>query len=70
MAQTRELLFPHCSRWREQQQTLWKAVGKAKGWKVGRWRHVQISELLSMAEFDQAVMDFTAATEVGMFPPK
>jgi hypothetical protein len=49
---------------------LWKAVGKATGWKVGRCRHVQISELFSMDECDQAVMDFLAATEVGKFPPK
>ena len=51
-------------------KTLWKAVGKATGWKAGRCRHVQISELFSMEECDQAVMDFLAATEVGKFPPK
>jgi len=45
-------------------------VGKATGWKAGRCRHVQISELFSIEECDQAVMDFLAATEVGKFPPK
>jgi len=34
---TGEHLFHHCSRWRDQQKALWKAVGKAMGWKVGRW---------------------------------
>ena len=69
-AQTREHLFHHCSRWRDQQRALWKAVEKATGWKAGRCRHVQISELFSIKECDQAVMDFLAATEVGKFPPK
>jgi len=68
--QTREHLFRHCSRWKDQQTELWKAVGKATGWKAGRCRHVQISELFSMEGCDQAVMDFLAATDVGKFPPK
>jgi len=69
-AQTLQYLFCHCSRWRDQQKTLWKAVGKAMGWKAGRCRHVQISELFSRDECDQAVVDFLAATDVGKFPPK
>jgi hypothetical protein len=69
-AQTREHLFRHCRRWRDQQNALWKAVGKATGWKAGRYRHVQVSEVFSMEECDQAVMDFLAATDVGKFPPK
>jgi hypothetical protein len=44
--------------------------GKGKGWKAGRCRHVQVSELFSMEECDQAVVDFLAATEVGKFPPR
>jgi hypothetical protein len=35
-AQMREHLFRHCSLWRDQQQALWKAVGKATSWKAGR----------------------------------
>jgi len=31
---------------------------------------VQISELFSIDECDQAMMDFLAAIEVGKFPPK
>jgi len=69
-AQTWEHLFCHCSRWRDQQKALWKAVGKVTGWKAGRCRHVQVSKLLSMEEYDQAVVDFLVATEVGKFPPK
>jgi hypothetical protein len=36
VSQTREHLFRHCSRWRDHQRELWKAVGKATGWKAGR----------------------------------
>jgi len=68
--QTREHLFRHCTQWKDQQKAQWKAVGKATGWKAGRCRHVQISELFSMEKCDQAVMDFLAATDVGKFPPK
>jgi hypothetical protein len=45
-------------------------VGKTTGWKAGRCRHVQVSELFSMGKWDQTVMDFLAATDVGKFPPK
>jgi hypothetical protein len=45
-------------------------VGKATGWKAGRCPHVQISELFSIDECDQAVIDFLAAAEVGKFPPR
>ena len=69
-AQTREHRFHHCSRWSDQQKTLWKAEGKTRGWKAGRCRHMQVSELFSMEVCNQAVMDFLAATEVGNFPPK
>jgi len=51
---------------------LW-AIGLAlevTGWKAGRCRHLQISELFCRDECDQAVVDFLAATEVGKFPPK
>jgi hypothetical protein len=67
---TREHLIRHYSWWRDQQKPLWKAIGKATGWKAGRYRQVQVSELCSIEECDQAVMDFLMATEVGKFPPK
>jgi len=65
-----EHLFHHCRRWREQQEALWKAVEKATGWKAGRCRHMQVSELFYTDECDQTVVDFLAATEVGKFPIK
>jgi len=70
MPQTREHLFRHCSPWRDQQTALWKAVGKATGWKVGRCPHVQISELFSMEKCDQAVMDFLEVAGIRKFAPK
>jgi len=69
VSQMREHIFRHCSRWRVHQRELWKAVRKATDCRAGRCRHVQISELFSIEECDQAVMDFLAATEVGKFPP-
>ena len=70
MAQTREHLFRHCSRWMDIQTELWEVVGRATGWKAGRCQHVQISELFSIEECNEAVMDFLVATEVRKFPPK
>ena len=69
MFQAREHLFPHCSRWRVHQRERWKAVRKATGWRAARRRHVQISELFSIEECAQTVMDFLAATVVGKVPP-
>jgi len=67
-AQTWEHLFRHCSRWKEEQQELWREFGKAMGWKVSRCRNIQISELFTIETCDQAVMDFLAATDIGKFP--
>jgi len=69
VAQTREHLLRHSSRWKYQQRELWKKVGKATGWKAGRCRRAQVSELFSMEICEKAVMDFLAATDVGKFPP-
>jgi len=70
VAQMREHLFRHCSRWKDQQKRLWKTVKQTTGWKAGRCRHVQISESFTIEECDQAVMGYLAATEVRKFPPK
>jgi len=69
MLQIREHLFIHSSRWKDQQTELWKAVGKATGWKARSCRHLQISELVSMQGCDPPVMEFLAATAVGKFRP-
>lgn len=63
-------LFRHCSPWRDHQTELCKGMGKAMGWKEGRYRHMQISELFSIDEYDRAVIDFLGATEIGKCPPK
>jgi hypothetical protein len=70
LSQMREHLFRHCRLWSDHQNELWKAVVKAMGWTVGRCRHVQITELFSIEECDQAVVDFLAASEVRKFPPR
>jgi hypothetical protein len=69
-AQVWEHLFCHCSQWKDQQRVLWKEVGKETGWRAGRCRHVQVSELLSIVKCNKGVMDFLVATDVGKFPPK
>ena len=68
--QIREHLFRHCSRWRDHQRELSNTVGKAKGWKVGICRHVQIAELYTIEHCNQVGMDLLAATEVEKFLPK
>ena len=35
-AQMQVHLFRHCSQWKDEQQELWKEVGKAMGWKSGQ----------------------------------
>jgi hypothetical protein len=70
LSETWKHLFRHCNQWRDLQKELWKAVGEATGWKAGRCRLVQISELLSLDQCDQAVLDFLAAIEIGKSPPR
>ena len=69
-AHTREHVLRHCSRWRDQQNVRWKAVGEVTGWKAARCRDMQISELFTKEECDQVVMYCLMATEVTIFPPK
>jgi hypothetical protein len=69
-AQMQEHLVRRCIWWRDQESTQWNAVGQGTDWKAGRCRQVQSSELFSMEECNQAVMDFLAATEFRKFPPK
>jgi hypothetical protein len=67
--QMREHLFCHCSLLRVHLGELWKAVRKATGWRVGRYRHVLNSEHFSITQCDPLVMDLLAASEVGRFLP-
>jgi hypothetical protein len=61
--------FRHRSQWKDHQEELWKPVGKAACCTAGRCRNVQISELFSIEECNQAVRVFRATTEVRKFPP-
>jgi len=70
VAQMWEHILRHSSRWRDQQQTQWKTVQKATGCKACRCTHVQISELFSVEECDEAVMDCLSATDVGKVPAR
>ena len=70
MSQTWEHLFRHCSRWKDQQKMLWKKVGQERGRKADRCGHVQASEICTILECVQAVMDCVAATEVRKFLPE
>jgi hypothetical protein len=45
-----------------------KRSGRETGWKAGRCRHMQISELFYLEICDQAVIALLAATEVRKFP--
>jgi len=45
------------------------AKSLATGWKAGRCRRAQVSELFSMEICDMTVMDILAAIDVGKFPP-
>jgi hypothetical protein len=42
--------------------------GKETGWKTGKFRYMQISELYSTDECEQAAVDILAATGIGKFP--
>jgi hypothetical protein len=69
VGQTREYLLHHCSRWKYQQQELWRKVGKETGRKAGPCRRAQMSELFSMQICEIAVMVFPAAMDIGKSPP-
>jgi len=68
--QTWENLFHHSSRWKVRQKVDWKAVGQATGWKAGRCRHVNVSELFSVEACDQVVMVSMGATDMGTYAVK
>jgi len=63
-AQAREHLYRHGKKRKNELRKLWKTARRQTGWKEGRCKHVQISELFSTEKCDQAVMNFLAATEV------
>lgn len=62
--------FYHGSQWTDQQKRLRKVVGKATYRKVGRCRHSEVSELLSMKKYNEVVLDFLEATDIWKFLPR
>jgi hypothetical protein len=67
--QTREHLFRECSRWLPGIRELWRAVGKALGWKRTRWRWRwrwrSVSVLFREEKATEAILDFLRQTEIG-----
>jgi hypothetical protein len=61
--QTREHLFKECPRWLPEIRELWRAVGKALGWKRMRWRSV--SALFREERATEAILEFLRQTEIG-----
>jgi ribonuclease HI len=65
-SQTREHLFKHCSRWKDQRVTMWRDIGKATrtGWKRTT-RNTSMAQLFGDERCTPAILEFLAQTEVG-----
>jgi len=64
--QTRDHLFKHCSRWKDQQAQLWERVKKETRKGKQRWR---VGDLLADERCSPAVLDFLRTTYVGRAAP-
>jgi ribonuclease HI len=64
-SQTRDHLFKRCTRWKEQQATLWRAVGEATDKKRTK-RNTSMAQLLGDERCTAALLEFLATTEVGL----
>jgi len=64
--QTRDHLFKHCSRWKDQQAQLWARVKKETRKGKQRWR---VGDLLADERCSPAVLDFLRTTYVGRAAP-
>jgi hypothetical protein len=62
-----EYLLHHSSRWKDQENVLWKVVGKLTGWKAGRCRHMQVPERLPTELCVLVVIHFLEAADIGKF---
>ena len=62
--QTRDHLFEHCSRWKDQQAQLWARVKEETKRGKRKWR---VGDLL--ADESPAVLDFLRTTHVGRAAP-
>jgi hypothetical protein len=62
-SQTREHLFKHCRRWKDQQATMWRAIGR----ETGRKRtNTSMTQLFEDERCTAAILEFLAMTEVGV----
>jgi hypothetical protein len=61
-SQTREHLFKHCRRWKDQQATMWRAIGKATGRKR---TNTSMTQLFGDERCTAAILEFLGTTEVG-----
>jgi ribonuclease HI len=64
-SQTRDHLFKRCTRWKEQQAILWRAVGKATDRKR-TVRNTSMAQLFGDERCTAAILEFLATTEVGL----
>jgi len=64
--QTRDHLFKHCSRWKDQQAQLWARVKEATRKGKRKWR---VRDLLADERCSPAVLDFLRTTYVGRAAP-
>jgi ribonuclease HI len=64
-SQTREHLFKHCNRWKEQQATMWREVKKATGGKRTA-RNTSMAQLFGDERCTAAILDFLRTTDVGV----
>jgi hypothetical protein len=62
-SQTREHLFKHCRRWKDQQTTMWRAIGKATGRKR---TNTSMTQLFGDERCTAAILEFLGTTEVGV----
>ena len=64
--QTRDHLFKHCYKWKDQQTVLWARVKEATKRAKRKWR---VGDLLADERCSPAVLDFLRSTYVGRAAP-
>jgi hypothetical protein len=64
-SQTREHLFKHCNRWKEQQATMWCEVKKATSGKRTA-RNTSMAQLFGDERCTAAILNFLRTTDVGL----
>jgi hypothetical protein len=62
-SQTREHLFKQCRRWKDQQATMWRAIGRATGRKR---TNTAMTQIFGDERCTAAILKFLGTTEVGV----